>query len=68
VHMISQGASEINISFVVEEQDVPRAVQRLHQHFFEAKEVGRRAETRSVTTRSPMPTFAAQANARPEAG
>ena len=68
VHMISQGASEINISFVVEEQDVPRAVQRLHQHFFEAKEVGRRAETRSVTTRSPMPTFADQANARPEAG
>src|SRR5664279_1193151 len=68
VHMLSQGASEINISFVVEEQDVPRAVQRLHQHFFEAKEVGRRAETRSVTTRSPMPTFAAQANARPEAG
>ncbi len=33
VHMISQGASEINISFVVEEQDVPRAVQRLHQRF-----------------------------------
>ena len=41
VHMISQGASEINISFVVEESDVPRAVQRLHQRFFEAGCTGR---------------------------
>jgi len=37
VHMISQGASEINISFVVEEDDVPKVVQALHRHFFEAK-------------------------------
>lgn len=36
VHMISQGASEINISFVVEETDVRSAVQALHQRFFEA--------------------------------
>ena len=34
VRMISQGASEINISFVIDEDDVPRAVQKLHQHFF----------------------------------
>ena len=34
VRMISQGASEINISFVIDEDDVPRAVQRLHRHFF----------------------------------
>lgn len=34
VRMISQGASEINISFVIDEDDVPRAVQSLHQHFF----------------------------------
>ena len=34
VRMISQGASEINISFVVDEDDVPRAVQKLHQKFF----------------------------------
>jgi aspartate kinase len=34
VHMISQGASEINISFVVEEGDVPEAVKQLHAHFF----------------------------------
>jgi len=34
VRMISQGASEINITFVVEEDDVPEAVRRLHQTFF----------------------------------
>ena len=37
IRMISQGASEINISFVVKESDVPRVVQHLHQHFFPAK-------------------------------
>jgi aspartate kinase len=39
LHMISQGASEINISFVVEERDVTEAVRQLHKHFFEAREV-----------------------------
>jgi aspartate kinase len=68
VHMISQGASEINISFVVEEQDVPRAVQRLHQHFFETAEVERADEARSAVARSPMPAFPGQASMRPEAG
>jgi aspartate kinase len=34
VRMISQGASEINISFVVQESDVPQAVRHLHAHFF----------------------------------
>ena len=34
VRMISQGASEINISFVIDEDDVPRAIQTLHQKFF----------------------------------
>lgn len=34
VRMISQGASEINISFVIEESDVPRAVVALHSAFF----------------------------------
>jgi aspartate kinase len=34
VRMISQGASEINISFVVDEEDVPTAVRRLHEKFF----------------------------------
>src|SRR5258708_18739078 len=34
IRMISQGASEINISFVVQESDVPKAVRHLHEHFF----------------------------------
>jgi len=34
VHMISQGASEINISFVIDEADVPQAVSQLHKAFF----------------------------------
>jgi len=34
IRMISQGASEINISFVVKESDVPSAVRHLHAHFF----------------------------------
>jgi aspartate kinase len=34
VRMISQGASEINMSFVVEENDVPAAVKKLHARFF----------------------------------
>jgi aspartate kinase len=34
VHMISQGASEINISFVIEERDIPEAVKQLHAYFF----------------------------------
>jgi aspartate kinase len=37
IRMISQGASEINISFVVKESDVPRAVEYLHHHFFPRK-------------------------------
>ncbi|MDP9269188.1 MAG: lysine-sensitive aspartokinase 3 [Acidobacteriota bacterium] len=34
VRMISQGASEINLTFVIEEDDVPATVQRLHKMFF----------------------------------
>jgi aspartate kinase len=32
--MISQGASEINLTFVIEEDDVPGVVRRLHASFF----------------------------------
>ncbi len=35
VRMISQGASEINITFVIHEDDVPTAVRRLHEEFFQ---------------------------------
>jgi len=34
VRMISQGASEINLTFVVEEDDMVDVVQRLHKEFF----------------------------------
>jgi len=34
IRMISQGASEINLTFVIEEDDVPKVIQRLHKVFF----------------------------------
>ena len=34
VNMISQGASEINISFVIDEEHVDEVVRRLHKDFF----------------------------------
>jgi aspartate kinase len=34
MRMISQGASEINLSFVVDEEDVPGVIRRLHGKFF----------------------------------
>lgn len=34
IRMISQGASEINLTFVIEEDEVPDVVRRLHKTFF----------------------------------
>jgi aspartate kinase len=34
VRMISQGASEINMSFMIDEEDVEEAVRSLHEYFF----------------------------------
>ncbi len=34
VRMISQGASEINMSFMIDEEDVDEAIRSLHRHFF----------------------------------
>jgi len=34
IRMISQGASEINLTFVIEEDEVPQVIQRLHNVFF----------------------------------
>ncbi|ABF40484.1 aspartate kinase [Candidatus Koribacter versatilis Ellin345] len=39
IHMVSQGASEINISFVAEENEAVRAVKALHAHFFEEEKL-----------------------------
>jgi aspartate kinase len=36
IRMISQGASEINMSFMINEEDVEEAVRSLHQKFFVA--------------------------------
>ncbi len=35
VSMVSQGGSEINLSFVIDEDDLPAVVRRLHRRFFE---------------------------------
>jgi aspartate kinase len=32
--MISQGASEINLTFVIEEDAVPQVIRQLHKTFF----------------------------------
>jgi aspartate kinase len=34
IRMISQGASEINLTFVIEEDEVPQVTRRLHKAFF----------------------------------
>jgi aspartate kinase len=36
IAMISFGASDVNVSFVVEQADAERAVKSMHKHFFEA--------------------------------
>jgi aspartate kinase len=36
IEMISQGASTINVTFIVQEGDAPDAVRRLHAEFFPA--------------------------------
>jgi hypothetical protein len=63
--MISQGASEINISFVVEDSDVGEAVRRLHRCFFEAGWVGEPMEAGDVPRAQPL---ASQVAAQPEVG
>jgi len=56
IHMISQGASEINISVVVDEGDVPKAVNQLQRRFF----------PKSATTRSRKKTFVTQPKKKPQ--
>ena len=40
VRMISQGASEINMSFMIEEDDVEEAIRSLHAEFFNDPDPG----------------------------
>jgi len=65
VHMISQGASEINISFVVEDSDVGEAVRRLHRCFFENECSRQPAE---AARKLQAPSLANQVTAQPEVG
>ncbi|MDZ7369900.1 MAG: lysine-sensitive aspartokinase 3 [candidate division KSB1 bacterium] len=37
ISLISQGASEINLSFVIDEDDLKRVVPRLHDYFFQGE-------------------------------
>ncbi len=46
VHMISQGASEINISVVIDESAVPLAVRKLHERFFVNNAVSSRGKNK----------------------
>jgi aspartate kinase len=41
VNLISQGASEINISFVVDEDNLDRVVRLLHDEFFNSQEINK---------------------------
>jgi aspartate kinase len=56
VRMISQGASEINMSFMIEEDDADEAVRSLHAEFFESPDpeifdvVARKSATVEATT------------------
>ena len=51
VRMISQGASEINMSFMINEEDTEEAVRSLHRHFFQDPDpVVFDVETRAITT------------------
>jgi aspartate kinase len=56
IRMISQGASEINMSFMIDEDDADEAVRSLHAEFFENPDPeifdveARRSATASVIT------------------
>jgi aspartate kinase len=65
IHMISQGASEINISFVVEESDVGETIRRLHQCFFENEGSHQPSAAARKLQASPL---AIQVAAQPEVG
>ncbi len=64
VRMISQGASEINMSFMIEEDDVEEAVQSLHRHFFQDPD----PEIFDVTARESLAGITAGVTARVEKG
>jgi aspartate kinase len=55
LRMISQGASEINMSFMIDEDDVEEAIRSLHKHFFaDPDEAIFDVTARDVTARVPV--------------
>ncbi len=66
IHMISQGASEINIGFVIEESQAAEALKHLHAHFFEQSlDAGPKAKKNGIGRRNgngPALTAPASAN------
>jgi len=57
VLMISQGASKINVAFVVRNEDAERAVRALHDKFFPARPPARRGRSRKgLASQSPSET------------
>jgi aspartate kinase len=58
--MISQGASEINMSFMIDEDDVDEAVRSLHAYFFRDPD----PEVFAVTERDAARANAAQPSVR----
>jgi aspartate kinase len=60
VRMISQGASEINMSFMIDEEDVEEAVRSLHNYFFADPDetifdvTNRNVTNRDVVNRTPL--------------
>ncbi len=67
IRMISQGASEINISFVVQEGDVPKAVRHLHAQFFPARSNGIAAQKKNGLARGRANGSGTRAVKRPSA-
>jgi aspartate kinase len=65
IRMISQGASEINISFVIKESDVPQAVRHLHAHFFQSHSTPVNSHVGGSSGRTPQATSAKNENRAP---
>jgi aspartate kinase len=63
IRMISQGASELNISFVIRESDVPQAVRHLHARFF-GNQSGVKSAARAKVTMAKAPREANGASNR----
>ena len=65
VRMISQGASEINISFVIKESDVPQAVRHLHAHFFPSHAAAAVSDARGFSGRARKASRGRNTNSSP---